>query len=455
VYPAAVIGMVSVLIGLFPDGVTSTEAAYAPMGVALLAGTLLSLRVRPGESGSTLLLLPAIVADARFGSHALAALAFASLIGGLIRRVRGVALIASVSHDTLAFGTGHLIAHALGNGAVLGPAAFALGFTSVRATLGHVAAWFGIRHPRAERPDVLILLALAPLAALPMLAGAHFGDGGLVLGLAALLAMLSIVVEAGNLATARAEADAERNSLARANALQRDLMHLITHEIKNPLTAVLVYCELSQRALRANSTEPVPSHIFHIAQGARSIQRLVDNLLQLSQLEEAEALPPAEPLDLPVLAAEVAGDLDSLAQRKQLTLKLEIDETVQPALAAPLLLREALSNLVSNAIKYTPEGGSVRIWTRPGSARDTVVVGVTDTGIGIDKDELQLVFSKFFRSADPRARREHGSGLGLALTQAIVTRMGGRVELESILHQGTTFSLVIPAASGPAGNHSA
>jgi signal transduction histidine kinase len=454
-YSAAVSGLAAALLALFPDGITSTEPAFVPIGAALVAGALLSLRLRAGESGGTLLLVPAIVADARFGAQALAALAFASLIGSLARRVRGAALIASVGHDVLAFGTAHLLAQSLDYGPVARLAAFALVFTIVRVVLGQVAAWFGVAHPRAERPDVLVLLALAPLTTLPLLAGARFGDIGLVLGLAALLAILSVVVEAGNLATSRAEADAERDSLARANSLQRDLMHLITHEIKNPLTAVLVYCELVQRALRTNSTEPVPGHVVHIAEGARSIQRLVDNLLQLSQLEDAEDLPPAEPVDLPELADKVAGDLQVLADRKQLTLDVEIAQPAPPALAAPLLLREALSNLVSNAIKYTPEGGSVRVWARPGGADDTVIVGVTDTGIGIGEVDLQHVFTKFFRSPDPRARKERGSGLGLALTQAIVTRMGGRVEVVSQLHQGTTFSLVLPAAPVSAGGYSA
>ena len=112
----------------------------------------------------------------------------------------------------------------------------------------------------------------------------------------------------------------------------------------------------------------------------------------------------------------------------------------------PLLLRQALSNLVSNAIKYTPDDGQVLVWARPLGADGEVVLGVTDTGIGLSQADVARLFTKFFRSADPRARKERGSGLGLALTSAIIARIGGRIEVESELNKGTTFRIVLPAA---------
>src|SRR5207245_1717371 len=262
--------------------------------------------------------------------------------------------------------------------------------------------------------------------ALPLLAWQGLGDGGLLLGLAALFMVLMVMVEARNLATARAEVEAERDQLVRANALQRDLTHLITHELKNPLTAVLVYTQLIEKALREDSRERLPGHIGRIKQSAQAIQQLVDNLLQLSRLEDTGELPVAEP--------------------KRLALRTEVPDELPRVVAPLLLLQQALSNLVSNAIKYTPDDGQVLVWARPIDGDGEIVLGVTDTGIGLSQEDLARLFTRFFRSADPRARMERGSGLGLALTSAIITRIGGRIEVDRKINEGTTFRIVLREA---------
>jgi signal transduction histidine kinase len=106
-----------------------------------------------------------------------------------------------------------------------------------------------------------------------------------------------------------------------------------------------------------------------------------------------------------------------------------------------------LSNLVSNAVKYTPEGGEIVVWARRGQEPGTTSLGVADTGIGLSEADVARLFTKFFRSSDPRVQRERGSGLGLALTHAMVTRMGGQIEVTSAPNKGTTFRLVLPAWS--------
>ena len=435
------------LLVLAPDARPVSDAAYAPMGAGLLAGAILAVRLRPAESGSTLLVIPALIADGRFGAAALPALAYASLVGGLVRRVKGPALVIGAANDTLAYA----VAHAGGVGAELNFAGrlalFAVLFVVARLVLGRLAAWLGgprALHPRADRPDLFFLLAVAPLGALPLLVWQRLGDGGLLIGLAALIAVLTLVVETRNLATARTEVEAERDQLVRANALQRDLVHLITHELKNPLTSVLAYTQLVERALRDDARERLPAHVGRIKQGAQAIQQLIDDLLQLSRLEEPGGMPAAERIAPAQLVDGVAADLEPLAEAKRQVLRTEIAEPLPDVLAPPVLLRQALSNLVSNAIKYTPAEGQVLVWARPRDGE--VALGVTDTGIGLGQDDLAQLFTKFFRSADPRARKERGSGLGLALTNAIIARLGGRIEVESELNKGTTFRIVLPAA---------
>src|SRR5205823_6197940 len=135
--------------------------------------------------------------------------------------------------------------------------------------------------PRAEHPEILLSLPLAPIGLLPLAAGERLGDGALLLAMGALLALLFVVREAANLATARSEMEGERDRLARANALQDDLIHLITHELRNPLTLVMSYSQMARRAAQDETYDAIPGYIGHVERAGRSIQRLMENLLQL------------------------------------------------------------------------------------------------------------------------------------------------------------------------------
>jgi signal transduction histidine kinase len=454
-YPARVFIGVTVgaaALALFlPGAAPSADPVYAPLGAALLLGSLLVVRLRPDDAGTPLLFLPAIVAEARFGAAALPALAFATLCARLARQRRvDRALVLGTSIDILAFAAAHYAAASTPFEPTARLALFAVVFP-----LTNLALWLLARQtdavPRtasqAGPPDLLLSIALAPLAALPLLAGALLGDGGLTLMLAILFAVLVLVVEARNLATARSEAEAERARLARVNDLQRDLFHLMTHELKTPLTSMLVYAQLIDKAVREHALERLPGHTSGIQRGARGIQRLVDNLLELSRLDESTELPPPEYVDLRTLTREVVSDLELLASNKGQVLSIDIPDSIPKVLAPAILLREALSNLISNAVKYTPEGGEVRVWALARAPERDIVVCVTDNGIGLSVDDLEHLFTRFFRSSNPRARVERGSGLGLALTQAIISRIGGRIEVESTLNSGTTFRVVLPVSA--------
>jgi signal transduction histidine kinase len=328
---------------------------------------------------------------------------------------------------------------------------FAVVFASARVALWYLAARLDASTPQAreveEKPEIVLSLALAPIGLLPLAAGERLGDGALLLATAALLALLFVVREAANLATARTEMESERDKLQRANALQDDLIHLITHELRNPLTLVMSYSQMTRRAALEKSYEQIPTYVGHIERAGKSIQRLMENLLQLSKLERSDELPAAEPTQVATIINQVIADLAPLARQKQQTLTTDCVQTPQlkPALVVPMLLREALSNLVSNAVKYTPQGGEIKVWAEPGRQPHAIVVVVRDTGIGLSKEDQARLFSKFFRSSDPRVQRERGTGLGLALTHALVTRSGGTIDVESEQGRGTTFRLTLPS----------
>jgi signal transduction histidine kinase len=420
------------------------------MALAFALGMLLTVRLAPYQAGGALVVLPAMALDARFGLAALPLIAYVAIVINLLRGMRGPRVLSTAAHLVLAYTVADLVARTIG--IVPSWATFAVVFAAARLSLWHLAARLDgtPADPRAEHPELLLSLPLAPIGLLPLAAADRLGDGALLLGSAAMLALLFVVREAANLAATRSEMEAERDKLARANALQDDLIHLITHELRNPLTLVMSYAQMTRRAALDESYEQIPTYIGNVERAGRSIQRLMENLLQLSKLERTDELPDAEPVQVGSIVTQVIGDLGPLARQKHQTLQtvnLEPSRTSEAAMVVPMLLREALSNLVSNAVKYTPEGGEINVFVEPGREPRTLVLGVRDTGIGLSEEDKARLFTKFFRSSDPRVQRERGSGLGLALTHALVTRSGGTISVESEEGKGTTFRLTLPTSS--------
>jgi signal transduction histidine kinase len=130
------------------------------------------------------------------------------------------------------------------------------------------------------------------------------------------------------------------------------------------------------------------------------------------------------------------------ASEKQMTLTLEVQPELRPVLTDELIVRRIVDNLLSNAIKYTPPGGSVRVTAK--QRGESVEVAVTDTGIGLTEEEQRLLFQRFFRSSRPEARQERGTGLGLALVQESIRRVGGQITVMSEVGTGSTFTVSIP-----------
>jgi signal transduction histidine kinase len=441
---AIALAVVVAIIGL-PGTAPPSDPVYAPMAIALLVGMLLTVRLSPGSPAAALVVVPAMAVDARLGLAALPAVAYMALLANLTRGVRGPRVISTAGHLALAFAAADLCARIVPG--VPQWAGFAVSFALLRLLLWHVALRLDASPPdsRAEKPEVWLSLLLAPIGLLPLAAGERLGDGALLLAIAALLALLFVVREAANLATARAEMESERDRLVRANALQDDMINLITHELRNPLTLVMSYAQMTRRAASEQSYDAIPAYVGNVERAGRSIQRLMENLLQLSRLERSDGLPPVESVNVASIISQVIADLAPLARQKQQTLQALTPSGLEPALVMPLLLREALSNLISNAVKYTPEGGIIDVWAEAGAEPHTIVLGVRDTGIGLSADDQTRLFTKFFRSSDPRVQRERGTGLGLALTHALVSRLGGKITVESESDQGTTFKLSLPA----------
>jgi len=215
------------------------------------------------------------------------------------------------------------------------------------------------------------------------------------------------------------------------------------HELRSPLTAILGYTGLMLGAAPGSlDAERQAEFISRIAASGDYMLRLVNNLLDLRRIESgAEQLQPA-PIHVDRVLQLVVALARPRASEKQMTIALEVQPELRPVLTDELIVRRIVDNLLSNAIKYTPDGGSVRVTAK--QRGEAVEVAVADTGIGLTEEEQQMLFQRFFRSSRPEARQERGTGLGLALVQESIRRVGGQIAVKSQVGKGSTFTVTIP-----------
>ena len=232
-------------------------------------------------------------------------------------------------------------------------------------------------------------------------------------------------------------------AVRRLELVRRDFVANVSHELKTPLTVVRGFAE----TLREEGVPPADQRRFaeSIALHAARMQRIVDDLLDLSRIESGRWTPVPEPLDLAPLVAEVFATAQSAADARNVRLEmaLEVDRITCDATA----LRQVLTNLVENAVRHTADGTvSVRAWRTPLGAH----VAVRDTGIGIGPEHLPRIFERFYRVDPARARADGGTGLGLAIVKHLAEAHGGRVSAASRPGQGTTIELALPEEGGSA-----
>lgn len=231
-----------------------------------------------------------------------------------------------------------------------------------------------------------------------------------------------------------------------ATSLERDLKleHRLTsdvaHELRTPLMAMLATVEAMQDGVLPADEE----HLETVASEVRRLSRLVSAMLQLSRIENGTTKFNPEKTDMIRLVRSVVEAQEQLFSDRGLRLKLDV-KTNRRELFCEVdrdMIRQALINLMSNALRYTPEEGYVVVSVSQ-EGRD-VLVSVADTGIGIAKEDLARVFSRFWRSDASRERVSGGLGVGLAVTKEIIDRHHGFIGVESELGKGTKFTLHIP-----------
>jgi two-component system phosphate regulon sensor histidine kinase PhoR len=226
-----------------------------------------------------------------------------------------------------------------------------------------------------------------------------------------------------------------------AEEMRDQFVDTATHELRTPLANIKAYAETLALADMID-VEQQKQFLNTINSEATRLARFVDDLLSVSSMELGSLALNKQVTDLGRMLSEVLAKVQAQADEKGLTLEVVLPQKFpEPALDKDKVAG-VLVNLLGNAVKYTPEGG--RVVFRANFTDQQLELSVEDTGVGIAQEELPKVFDKFFRSDDPRVQEQTGTGLGLALAQEVVRLHGGRIEVESELDKGSTFTVILP-----------
>jgi signal transduction histidine kinase len=218
----------------------------------------------------------------------------------------------------------------------------------------------------------------------------------------------------------------------------------VSHELRTPLTSISGFLEMMEDEEHALG-DAGRQYLDVIRRATERLHSLVEDLLLIAQIEAQRIDLQLEPVDLRELVSRAAEAAEPSARDKQITLGVETDHA-STVVGDPKRLSQVLDNLVSNAVKFTPDGGSVTI-SLTGENGGAVRLVVADTGIGVAADEQKQVFSRFFRASTATARAIPGTGLGLAICHALIEQHGGSIEFRSREGKGTEVVITLPPAA--------
>lgn len=237
----------------------------------------------------------------------------------------------------------------------------------------------------------------------------------------------------------------DETAIRRTERMRRDFVANVSHELRTPLSAIHGYAEtLLEGAL--NEKDLAWEFVNVIFRHSQRLSQLVADLLDLSKLESPDFQPELTSVDLQALIGKVYSLAHSNAQGKCLTLTLHLDPALPRVLANTGGLEQVLTNLLDNAIKYTPQGGEITLSATENTA-GMIQLSVRDTGIGIEPKHIPRLFERFYRVDKARSREMGGTGLGLSIVKHIISYHGGDIWVESAPNQGSTFHFTLRKAS--------
>lgn len=236
-------------------------------------------------------------------------------------------------------------------------------------------------------------------------------------------------------------------ALKMEDQLKSDFVSMVAHEIKSPLNSVLMQISVLLDGLAGDLTEKQRDILERSSLKITSLTELATELLDLSKIESGLINQDRETLDLNRLIADHVALYQARAQEDHIVLTARKTEESLSVMANRNNMEEVLSNLISNAIRYTPENGTVDVWAD--EEEESILLHVADTGFGIPEDCLDQIWDKFFRVKNEKTRFINGTGLGLAIVKRIVDAHNGSIKVSSQVDKGTTFTICLPKIAYP------
>jgi len=234
----------------------------------------------------------------------------------------------------------------------------------------------------------------------------------------------------------------QMNRLQETDSLRRELVANVSHDLRTPLASLSGYIE-TLLLKSADLTEEDKQAYLKIAfDNSKRLSTLVEELFELAKLDANEIQPQYELFSLAELTYDVSHKFHLRADEQQISLDIEVDETIPYVNADVSMIERVLDNLIDNSFKHTPKGGCIRL--QLSSIKTNVQLAVSDTGYGIHEEEIPHIFKRFYKKGDSHADIGAGLGLGLAIAARIIELHGGRLSVDSVLHQGTTFQFSLP-----------
>ncbi|MGA9377623.1 MAG: sensor histidine kinase [Phormidium sp.] len=242
------------------------------------------------------------------------------------------------------------------------------------------------------------------------------------------------------------QAELTNQELSRLVKSHQDNLSLLAHELKNPLNSIIGYTELFLRShnkkTEVRDTVPNLEHIERVLRNGRQLLRLINDTLEISRYSAGKIKLSLEPTNVPSLIKNVVELLEPLANEKQLQLVVDCDRAPETVVTDTLRLQQIITNLLSNAIRYT-NTGIIELNCQKLSAHHWSIK-FTDTGVGIAPEDQIHIFEPFFQAKNSDTPWYNGTGLGLAIVSQLVNLMEGKIELTSELGVGSTFTVILP-----------
>jgi signal transduction histidine kinase len=328
---------------------------------------------------------------------------------------------------------------------------FALTRVAVEARRAILTDRLGKESRFAEAPGtstaaqaLIVPLPRTSLAGQAIVAIAHRGESISESGLAVLDSIAATIAESLHM-------HAAENARAES-AVKSKVMATVSHEMRNPLNSILGFTGLVLGAAPESLTDKQRRQLTFVQSSANSMLQLVNNYLDLAKVKAGSVALQFERVKIATLIADVAGGMQPIADAKSVVIKTSVSPEAEARLD-PIRTRQVLTNLMSNAVKFTPSGGLVCVRARV--AEGHCRIAVSDTGVGVTKDQQHLLFTEFSKIDAGSMGSAKGTGLGLALTKAFVTAMGGTMKVYSRRGRGSTFVVSLPSEAAPAQRSSA